>query len=159
MLARIGDPGGDINNLGSLSFYFEPEVPPENMILDEIAVKGFYCVLSYLVDGANANDYDNRFDFEWYRTLKEADLPQSLESHCGVGNTYETYTDGDVTYFIQKVSNPVFSSDGTLVEKQYEDVCYTVFWTQHGYVFHVNAALSFSYEEIARYCKARIVFI
>lgn len=151
----------DYNNVKKLKFYFEPEAVPENMELYEIRVKGVYCALTFTDATSdrpfvyNDDDEFTQLDFVWYRTQKESDLSNTLNSFSGFNNTYGELKTDKIIYFVQKVNNPVHDDNGNIVSSK--DVCYMIIWAQEGMIFQVNAPLWFTDDDIAKYCIAKKV--
>ncbi|MCX7772675.1 MAG: hypothetical protein N2376_06130 [Clostridia bacterium] len=138
---------GEFFDLYSLSYCFELASVPPGFVLEDIRVKSGYCVFTY-VDKAQQSsssaitDSQPFIDLEWLR-------------------------DDEVGNFDNKVTS-YFQDDSSEVHRCMDNKNYaykklptgiTVLWHEDGLVFHANVPLTFTEEDILKYCVAKKVVL
>lgn len=141
----------------SITFFFEPKWVPKEAHLISINVKEEYCCYVYTLDDkANINDTKNQLIFEWYMQ-ENSDAPKNyFEKHK---IKYKNVKDNK-NYYMYTVTEPVFTEDGSYDSSSVgEPVCYNVFWSQDGYSFHGVIPLTYSEDDIMKFCDAKMIKI
>jgi hypothetical protein len=130
-------------SLEEINYYFVPEAIPDGMKLDHIAVKEFYIALYYLYDDKPDPEWERTFMIEWERTLKSGDIKTNVERLYAENSINQK----DGYYIIKAEPSKEYTGDKEYVHQN-------VYWEQNGYSFHSVVPITFTEEDIAKYCKA-----
>lgn len=137
---------GSKHSIKEMKYYFIPEVVPEGVTLDHIAVKDFYVALWYTYDKEPDPYWERLFIFEWYRTKKTGDTEMNVKRHFP-----EEEIKRKNEYYIVKIE----PWDGYTGDNEY--VCQDVYWEKSGYAFHAVVPIWFTEADIEKYCVAKKV--
>ena len=123
--------------VSNINEYYKPKNVPSGFSLQYISIKDFYIALYYNTDSNNARadtiDSGEYYMLEWFRTMSEGDLEDSLN---------RMYTEKDIV--LKEGSYYIIPSD-TLQD---------VYWEQDSLAFHAVTPSDISDEVLEDFCTA-----
>lgn len=146
---KQGDNNGTYS-AGGIEFYFKPAALPEGAYLAEIQVKDSYISFTYRLDKDSGHDSVRIFVLLWERAMTAGDLKKELHKTGKI----ESLKNSNQYYWSKAARlNDKGEWDESLAQEIY------VSWEQDGYVFNALAPVSFTEEDIEKYCNAVKVIV
>jgi hypothetical protein len=156
------DTTADDENLKGLDSYYGLQTVPDGMKLGNIKVSSQAVILQYANGPITEDSFDNQVTIGWYRSVTTSTfLNDEAQSLTNMGITSDTITAGGTTY-LHVVAT--MSSAGTAAPGSTASVAPTatskpttqvVYWVQGGQAFVGFVPLSYTNDDIGKYCQAQ----
>jgi hypothetical protein len=142
-----GSDGEDTHALKTMDSYYVPTELPQDAKLVTIKAASFYVRVQYSFGTVDPKSYENQYELVWYRNNNGTDYMNKLAND---GNTYDQIKGAnDVTYMVTKAKVRSETDENATV-----DFCQIVYWAQESQAFMAAVPLTFTHDDIVKYCVA-----
>lgn len=146
--AMKGADSEDTHALKTMDSYYVPAVLPKDSKLVAIKAASFFVRVQYSFGAVDPKTYENQFELVWYRNNNGTDYMNKLASD---GNTYDQVKGAnDIAYLVTKAKVRSETDENATI-----DYCQIVYWAQESQAFMAAVPLTFTHDDIIKYCVAQ----
>ena len=140
----------DAYDLGGLDCYYDFATLPEGAALESLKVAKSVTRAAHTFGPTTEDSYENRMELVWYRSQQGNDFMTDVAAN----GEYQTVAGPDLHYLTRTVQ----AKSSTDPDKTI-DYCKLVYWAQDNRAFMAVVPLTFTDDDITRYCVAQQIAV
>ncbi len=142
------DTQNDSFGLADLEYYYDFTALPDGAELAELKIANSVTRISYTFGPTSDESYDNKMELVWYRAAQGSNFINDIAAN----GDYRALQGDGVQYLVRTIQAQ--SPEDVNKAMDYSQL---VFWAQDSHAFLAAVPLSFTDEDILRYCVAKEV--